>query len=120
MHSPTPTTVPLRLKRAASVLLVVLVAVLVWCSVHAKETASPAKSGDGIRPATDAPKPLSPEDSRATIRLPKDLRIDLVACEPLIKEPSAMAFDERGRLFVCEIHGYNLDGYLDIVELNKT
>src|SRR5207253_2329997 len=48
------------------------------------------------------------------------LRIDLVAGEPLVKQPSAMAFDERGRLFVCEIHGYNLDGYLDIVELNKT
>ena len=31
-----------------------------------------------------------------------------------------MAFDEQGRLFVSEIHGYNLDGYLDILELNKT
>ncbi|HVC95724.1 MAG TPA: PVC-type heme-binding CxxCH protein [Pirellulales bacterium] len=54
------------------------------------------------------------------MKLPPGFRLDLVAAEPLIREPSAMCFDERGRLFVCEIHGYNLDGYLDIVELNKT
>ena len=54
------------------------------------------------------------------MKLPPGFRFDLVAAEPLVREPSAMAFDERGRLYVCEIHGYNLDGYLDIVELNKT
>ncbi len=26
----------------------------------------------------------------------------------------------QGRILVCEIHGYNLEGYYDIVELNKT
>ena len=31
-----------------------------------------------------------------------------------------MAFDERGRLFVCEIYGYNLEGHYDVMELNKT
>jgi hypothetical protein len=54
------------------------------------------------------------------MRLPDGFRIDLVASEPLLREPSGIAFDERGRLFVSEIHGYNLDGYLDIVELNKS
>ena len=34
-------------------------------------------------------------------------------------DPTGMCFDERGRLFVCELHGYNLDGHLDVVELNR-
>jgi putative membrane-bound dehydrogenase-like protein len=73
-----------------------------------------------IRPATDRPQPKSPEESARCVRLAPGFRLDLVAAEPLVREPSAMAFDERGQIFVCEIHGYNLDGYLDIVELNKT
>jgi putative membrane-bound dehydrogenase-like protein len=73
-----------------------------------------------IQPATDRPLPKSPAESARCVRLPPGFRLDLVATEPLVREPSAMAFDERGRIFVCEIHGYNLDGYLDIVELNKT
>lgn len=70
-----------------------------------------------IKSATDWPRP---EESAASVRLPLGFRLDLVAAEPLVRDPSAIAFDERGRLFVCEIHGYNLDGYLDIIELNKT
>lgn len=73
-----------------------------------------------IPKATDAPRPKSPEESAQCVQMPPGFRLDVVASEPLIHEPSAMAFDERGRLFVCEIHGYNLDGYLDIVELNKS
>src|SRR6185436_7388309 len=75
---------------------------------------------DEIVPASDRPPPKTPEESAACVRLPPGFRLDIVASEPLIADPSAMLFDEQGRLFVCEIHGYNLDGYLDIVELNKT
>jgi hypothetical protein len=52
--------------------------------------------------ATDRPKPLPPEQSRRQFVLPEDLQIELVAAEPLIVEPTDMAFDEKGRLFVCE------------------
>ena len=44
----------------------------------------------------------------------------LLAAEPLIREPSGVCWDERGRLFVCELHGYNVEGQYDIDELNKT
>jgi putative membrane-bound dehydrogenase-like protein len=87
-----------------------LVAGLSWRSTG---TAGP------IPPATDAPKALAPEASRKCFRLPNDLRIELVAAEPHLAEPTGMCFDARGRIFVCELHGYNLDGYYDIVELNK-
>src|SRR5262245_34460069 len=77
-------------------------------------------SADEIQPATDRPQPKSPAESARCAKLPPGFRLDLVAAEPLVREPTAMAFDERGQIFVCEIHGYNLDGYLDIIELNKT
>ena len=73
-----------------------------------------------VRPATDAPQPLTPQESAARMRLPLGFRIDLVAAEPLIQEPSCIAFDERGRLFVCELHGYNIEGHIDVTELNRT
>ena len=46
--------------------------------------------------------------------------MELVASEPLIASPSAVCWNERGRMFVSELHGYNLPGQLDIEELNKT
>src|SRR6516162_3207785 len=80
----------------------------------------PCAYADTILAATDAPKPLSPEESRKRFRLLDGFRIELVAAEPHLAEPTGMCFDTRGRIFVCELHGYNRDGYYDIVELNKT
>src|SRR6266545_1551662 len=73
----------------------------------------------GIPNPGDAPKPMSPEESARAFQLPEGFRIEVVASEPLIASPSAVCWDERGRMFVCEVHGYNLAGQLDIEELNK-
>jgi putative membrane-bound dehydrogenase-like protein len=77
-------------------------------------------SGEKVPQAADAPKPLTPEESRKRFRLPQGFRIESVAAEPQVTEPTGLCFDARGRIFVCELHGYNLDGYFDILELNKT
>jgi len=69
---------------------------------------------------TDAPRPMTPEQSAAAFRLPDGFRMEIVASEPLIASPSAVCWDERGRMFVSELHGYNLAGQLDIEELNQT
>ncbi|MGA1237126.1 MAG: PVC-type heme-binding CxxCH protein [Limisphaerales bacterium] len=69
---------------------------------------------------TDAPKPLTPAESAAAFHLPPDFRMQTVASEPLISSPSGVCWDARGRLFISELHGYNLEGQLDIEELNKT
>src|SRR3989442_715233 len=69
---------------------------------------------------TDAPRPMTPEQSAAAFKLPDGFRMEVVASEPLIASPSAVCWDERGRMFVSELHGYNLAGQLDIEELNKT
>jgi putative membrane-bound dehydrogenase-like protein len=68
----------------------------------------------------DAPRPLSPDESVRRFKVPEGFRIELVASEPLIREPSGVCWDERGQLFVCELHGYNLEGQHDIEELNRT
>src|SRR5881296_4621769 len=69
---------------------------------------------------TDAPRPRTPEESAAAFKLPDGFRMEVVASEPLIASPSAVCWDERGRMFVSELHGYNLAGQIDIEELNKT
>lgn len=50
--------------------------------------------------------PLKPEQSRKAFRVAPGLRIELVACEPQIESPVAMAFDEDGRLLVVEMRDY--------------
>jgi putative membrane-bound dehydrogenase-like protein len=68
----------------------------------------------------DTPKPLTPAESAKAVKLPPGFRLEAIASEPLIREPTAMCWDERGRLFVCELHGFNYEGQFDIDELNKT
>ena len=51
--------------------------------------------------------PLSPREELATFRVPKGFRVELVACEPEVVDPVAMTFDEDGRIYVVEMHGYN-------------
>ncbi len=49
---------------------------------------------------------LTPEQELATFQTDRALRISLVAAEPLVASPCALAFDEKGRLFVAENRGY--------------
>jgi putative membrane-bound dehydrogenase-like protein len=50
--------------------------------------------------------PRSPREELATFRVPKGFHVELVACEPDVVDPVAMAFDEDGRLYVAEMRGY--------------
>ena len=52
------------------------------------------------------PGPLSPREELATFRTLKGFKVELVAAEPDVIDPVSMCFDERGRLFVCEMIGY--------------
>lgn len=52
--------------------------------------------------------PMEPEKALASFRLADErLRIELVASEPLLRDPVAIDFDERGRLYVVEFPEYN-------------
>lgn len=56
--------------------------------------------------------PLVPGEAMQTLRVAPGFRVELVAAEPLVEDPVAMAWDERGRLYVVEMRGFmpNVDG----------
>ncbi len=53
-----------------------------------------------------ADSPLTPEQARKSFQIEEGLRVEIAAAEPHIASPVAIAFDERGRLFVAESRGY--------------
>lgn len=63
----------------------------------------------GLALAADPVKsPVSPEESleHFTLSPALDLRIDLVAAEPQVIDPIAVAFDEHARMYVVEMRDY--------------
>ncbi len=57
-------------------------------------------------PAPRFQLPLSPEESMKLVQVPIGFEMELFASEPMIINPIAMAWDERGRLFVIETVDY--------------
>ncbi|HYE99027.1 MAG TPA: PVC-type heme-binding CxxCH protein [Planctomycetota bacterium] len=51
---------------------------------------------------------LPPEEALKTFRVAEGFQIELVAAEPDVVDPVAMAFDERGHLYVAEMRDYPL------------
>jgi putative membrane-bound dehydrogenase-like protein len=63
--------------------------------------------------------PLSATEAATNFRLPGDLRIELVAAEPDVVDPVAVAWDEDGRMFVVEMGDYPTgppDGRIKLLE----
>jgi len=50
--------------------------------------------------------PLSPEESLKRIHVNADFHVELFASEPLVFDPVEMAFDENGKVYVCEMLDY--------------
>jgi putative membrane-bound dehydrogenase-like protein len=72
---------------------------------------SPASRSAAAPSATELaaiPPPLSPEESRQKIRLAPGFQVELVAAEPLVLDPVAFDWDDRGRLWVVEMADYPL------------
>ncbi|TPE44424.1 c-type cytochrome [Pontibacter mangrovi] len=53
--------------------------------------------------------PLSPEESISKMVLPPGYRVELVASEPMVQEPVALAWDGNGRMYVAEMNTYMID-----------
>jgi putative membrane-bound dehydrogenase-like protein len=49
---------------------------------------------------------LSPEAAAKAMRLPKGFSVQVAAAEPDVKQPIAMALDDRGRVWVAEAYEY--------------
>src|SRR5262245_36684103 len=88
--------------RRISVLAVPLMACLAFALV-----AGPQEAGhDSAKPVEAKIAPASKEAQQATgrIRVPKGLKVELFAAEPLLANPVAFCFDEKGRCYVAETY----------------
>lgn len=58
---------------------------------------------------------VSPADAPAAFVLEEGFELDLVAAEPMLHDPVALAFDGNGRIWVAEMQGYmpDIDGKLE-------
>jgi glucose/arabinose dehydrogenase/mono/diheme cytochrome c family protein len=56
-----------------------------------------------------SPTYLSPEESLKSMYLPKGYHMELVASEPMIKDPVAITWDGNGRMYVAEMLTYMQD-----------
>jgi hypothetical protein len=50
--------------------------------------------------------PLTHEESLKHLQTEPGLRVELVVAEPMVEDPVAIAWDEKGRLYVVEDRGY--------------
>ena len=48
----------------------------------------------------------SPERSLADLKVHPDLEVSLFATEPMFSNPTNIAIDDRGRVWVCEAYNY--------------
>ena len=81
------------------------VAVLWLVGVPASFAADPAASNEQV-PKPVPNSPLTPEESLQHFQIDPDCRIELVAAEPDVSAPVSIAFDEKGQLWVVEMHDY--------------
>ncbi len=52
---------------------------------------------------------LSPKQSLKKMEVEEGFKVELIAAEPLVNSPTAMTFDEKGRIWIVEMHSYMLD-----------
>ncbi len=62
---------------------------------------------------------LSPEQSLQQLRAAGGFRVELVAAEPLVRQPVAMEFDDRGRLWVIQYLQYPNPEGLQRVQVDR-
>ncbi|MBM70462.1 MAG: cytochrome c, class I [Haliea sp.] len=99
------------------VLLAVLAASLVaggWWWFELRRGAAGVDEGrdDFYKTLDNDPAPvLSPAEALQRFRIAPGFDVELVAAEPLVEDPVAMAWDEFGRLYVVEMRGYMPDAY---------
>ncbi|MCB1227157.1 MAG: c-type cytochrome [Verrucomicrobiales bacterium] len=67
------------------------------------------KSPVAVDPASDLPRypAVDPADAVATWQVKPGVRMALAAHEPEVRDPISICFDERGRLFACEMIDYS-------------
>lgn len=67
------------------------------------------KNAVAVDPTKDLPRypAVEPKDAIGTWQVKKGFKLQLAAHEPQVRDPIAICFDERGRMFVCEMIDYS-------------
>ena len=81
------------------------VAALIRSTVFLLALSSPAAAAEEFIPRAQDKPPgpaLSPQDAMAKMQLPEGFKVELVAAEPDVVNPTAFTFDDRGRIWVTE------------------
>ncbi len=67
------------------------------------------KNAVTVDAAKDLPRypAVEPKDAIGTWQVKKGFKLQLAAHEPQVRDPIAICFDERGRMFVCEMNDYS-------------
>jgi mono/diheme cytochrome c family protein/glucose/arabinose dehydrogenase len=97
--------------RSLSLRIAAAAVLVVSSSLSAFAADPPAKAEESFPPMPPI-QSLSPADSLKTMKLKPGYHMELVLSEPEIKEPSMIAFDGDGRMFVTEFRTYmqEIDG----------
>jgi glucose/arabinose dehydrogenase/mono/diheme cytochrome c family protein len=111
------------MKRVFSIVCMLALSMLVYTCTVTRSTSKkqvvnpyPKRSFD----STPSFAYLSPEESLKTFNLPGGYHIELVASEPMINEPVAIAWDGNARMYVAEMNTYMLDADATGEQLNKS
>ncbi|MBX7209279.1 MAG: c-type cytochrome [Verrucomicrobiaceae bacterium] len=98
---------------AASVLCVLAGHVSAADAIQSKSTYAKSygetKGAVTVDPAKDLPRypAVEPKDAIATWQVKKGFHLELAANEPQVRSPVAISYDERGRMFACEMIDYS-------------
>ncbi|MEJ7639963.1 MAG: PVC-type heme-binding CxxCH protein, partial [Singulisphaera sp.] len=82
-------------------------AILLTIAVAGSHVATAGEIPDPPNTGKASTLPLPPAEATAGFRVPAGFRVDVFAAEPDVRNPVAMAWDTRGRLWVAENYTYS-------------
>jgi putative membrane-bound dehydrogenase-like protein len=103
----------MHLPRFIAALIAAVVTALAADGIKTTTTYQQAYGGSKGAPQVDAAKELprypavEPSAAVATWKVKPGFKLQLAAHEPQVRDPIAVCFDERGRMFVCEMIDYS-------------
>jgi mono/diheme cytochrome c family protein len=98
---------PKRIKRLYLFFVAISVGGIIQaCQTVSNEETKATFSSPHVVSQTPITDPQSPQEAIKSFRLPKGYRLELVASEPMITEPVAIAWDGNGRMYVAQMDTY--------------
>jgi putative membrane-bound dehydrogenase-like protein len=94
------------MRHLSIVLLFGLIALPPPLTVDVAVIAQDDKANQSLKNQLPRISATEPDKALATFTVQDGFRLELIASEPLVSDPVDACFDERGRMFVCEMHGY--------------